>query len=235
VVDTETVLRGGGALSARAVGILGMLNFGRDHTYILDEEMRLLGERLQGFLQKHGREPFLLFGFTYMVWEYLYKPGLDAGYDLSQGILVHSGGWKKLQEEAVDNQTFKSGLRRATGLSRVYNFYGMVEQVGSVFVEGEDGYLYPPSFADVIVRDPATWKEAAVGQSGVLQVLSALPESYPGHSLLTEDLGVVAGIDHSPCGRQGKYFHVLGRVPRAELRGCGDTHAYGAGGRRPAP
>jgi hypothetical protein len=151
--------------------------------------------------------------------------------DLSQGILVHSGGWKKLQEQAVDNATFKEGLRAATGLRRVHSFYGMVEQVGSVFLEGEDGFLYPPRFADVIIRDPVTWEEAPVGSPGVIEVLSLLPRSYPGHALLTEDRGIVHGVDDSACGRHGKRFSVIGRIPKAELRGCSDTHAQGG---RPA-
>ena len=62
------------------------------------------------------------------------------------------------------------------------------------------------------------------GEEGVLQVLSPLPRSYPGHSLLTEDLGVLLGEDDCPCGRKGKYFKVTGRVPRAEVRGCSDTY-----------
>ena len=62
----------------------------------------------------------------------------------------------KLQDQAVDNADFKSRLQSSTGLSKVYNFYGMVEQVGSVFLEDDDGLLYPPNFADLIVRDPQT-------------------------------------------------------------------------------
>ena len=62
----------------------------------------------------------------------------------------------------------------------------------------------------------------------MIQTVSMLPTSYPGHSLLTEDLGVIERIDQAGlpgCGRLGKAFRILGRVPRAELRGCSDTHA----------
>src|SRR5439155_6608048 len=133
-----------------------------------------------------------------------------AGLDLSSGILIHSGGWKKLQEQAIGNQQFKAELNKVCGLKRVYNFYGMVEQVGGVFMEGEDGYFYPPSFSDVIVRDPETWEEAPVGAEGIIQLISALPYSYPGHSILTEDLGVVRNISTDRTGRMGKAFEVLG-------------------------
>jgi hypothetical protein len=184
-------------------------------------------EELKNFLSEYGGGPFLVFGFTFMVWQYLYRQISGLDIDLSNGILIHSGGWKKLEAEAVDNDEFKKRLRDATGLNRIYSFYGMVEQVGSVFLEGEDGQLYAPNFADVVIRDPDTWQEVPVGESGVIQVLSALPLSYPGHSLLTEDLGVVHGVDGSPSGRKGTRFGVLGRVPKAELRGCSDTYAAG--------
>ena len=59
----------------------------------------------------------------------------------------------------------------------------------------------------------------------IIQVVSALPRSYPGHSLLTEDEGVILGEDDCPCGRKGKYIQVLGRMAQAELRGCSDTYA----------
>ena len=65
--------------------------------------------------------------------------------------------------------------------------------------------------------------ECEVGEAGIIQVLSSLPHSYPGHSLLTEDKGIILGEDDCHCGRKGKYLKVLGRISQAELRGCSDT------------
>ena len=45
-----------------------------------------------------------------------------------------------------------------------------------------------------------------------------------GHSILTEDLGTICGIDDCKCGRKGKYFKVHGRIKSAEIRGCSDTY-----------
>jgi acyl-protein synthetase LuxE len=225
LVESGAVVKDRQRLNARAAGVVGMMNFGRKHFYALDDDMNLDEPGLRAFLEDFGGEPFLIFGFTFMVWQYFFLRIADLGLDLSKGILVHSGGWKKLEEKAVGNPEFRRMFADKTGLTRIYNFYGMAEQVGSIFLEGEDGYLYPPNFGDVIVRDPLTFREQPVGVPGVLQVLSVLPLSYPGHSILTEDLGVLQGIDDSTCGRAGKYFSVIGRVPKAELRGCSDVHA----------
>lgn len=229
VVDTRAVLDDRSQFSARGAGVLGMMTFGAQPVFALDRDLQLDLPAVEEFVRKHGDAPFLIFGFTYMVWAYFYQPLVGRGLDLSKGILVHSGGWKKLVEQSVDNAAFKSQLKAATGLERVHNFYGMVEQIGSVFVEGEDGLLYPPAFADVIIRDPMTYEEMPTGKAGVVQTVSALPTSYPGHSVLTEDLGVVERVDVDTCGRLGKAIRIIGRVPRAELRGCSDTHAAEVG------
>ena len=98
----------------------------------------------------------------------------------------------------------------------------MIEQIGTVFLEGPSGNsLYCPDFADVVIRNPETWEEQPVGEPGVIEVVSTLPRSYPGHVLLTEDLGVCNGIDDGDW--PGKHFSVLGRLPKAEARGCSDT------------
>jgi len=227
IIDHPNVVKNRAEFSARGAGILGVSTFGRDHTYLLNEQMEIDFETLEAFLDKHSGKPLLMFGFTFMIWQYLYQSLLKTGkkVDLSRAFLLHSGGWKKLAEQAVDNATFKDSLQELTGITQIANFYGMVEQVGSIFVECVMGHLHAPIFADVIVRDPETWGVAEHGELGVIEVLSILPQSYPGHVLLTEDLGRVLGEDDCSCGRLGKYFEVEGRIPLAELRGCSDTHS----------
>lgn len=225
VIDTAAVFDDPQMMSARGAGVLGLMRYGRSHSFALTREIEPDAQAVRAFLQKHGDQPFFMFGFTYLVWKGLYQRFRDAGLDLSNGILIHSGGWKKMTEESVDNATFRKALADAFSLTNVYNFYGMVEQIGSVFLEGPGGLLFPPNFADVIVRDPETWTPAPVGEPGVIQVLSLLPHSYPGHSLLTEDIGVVETIDPHVDSWKGKGIRVLGRVPRTELRGCSDVIA----------
>ena len=227
VVDARETVRDRRSFSARGAGILGMATFGRDHLYALDAEMNLRRDELHEWLARHSGEPLLLFGFTFMVWQHLLEQLQPGEVDLSRAVLLHSGGWKQLQAQAVGDAEFRARARELTGLPRVANFYGMVEQIGTVFLQCENGRLHAPNAADVIVRDPDTWEPAPDGEQGLVQVVSALPTSYPGHSLLTEDLGTVVARDDCGCGWLGKAIEIHGRVPRAELRGCSDTHAAG--------
>jgi hypothetical protein len=226
IVDARSAIGDRRTASARGAGIIGMVTFGRDHLYALDDQMRLDRERLDAWLAKHAGGPILVFGFTFMVWEHLVGAVGPGEVDLRNAVLVHAGGWKKLAEQAVDNQAFKAELERVTGIRQVHNFYGMAEQIGTAFVECEAGLLHAPNASDIVVRDPRTWRAVPHGEVGVAQLLSALPESYPGHSILTEDLAGVEAVDTCRCGRRGKAVSILGRVERAELRGCSDTHAY---------
>ena len=223
IIDTVDIIKNRASYSARGAGILGMSVFGKAHFYLLDAGMKVNTAGLKKFLNKYNGQPMLLFGFTFMVWQYLYESSIQA--DLSKAILIHSGGWKKMQEKALDNAAFKQKLKEKFGLEKIFNFYGMVEQVGSVFLECEQGCLHTPNFADIIIRDPYDFSVVKNGRQGLIQTLSILPESYPGHSLLTEDIGEVTGEDDCPCGRKGKYFKIYGRMKKAELRGCSDVLA----------
>jgi hypothetical protein len=222
IIDSRAVTRGS-SFSARGAGVLGMMSFGRQHVFALDDQMQLDHDAIHRFLDRFGGEPFLIFGFTFMVWQYLSKVSAQAKIDLSNGVLIHSGGWKKLVDQAVSPSDFRATLTATTGLHKITNYYGMVEQIGTVFLESPegDGSLTCPSFADVIIRDPLTFEPVPHGETGLIQTLSLLPTSYPGHSVLTEDLGRIVGVDDTE--RNGHRFVVLGRLPRAEARGCSDT------------
>ena len=213
--------------SARGAGILGFSIFGSKRLYALDENMQLDITAIKDFLDEHKDEPILLFGFTFMVWQHFYKELLRTGYhpDLSRGILIHGGGWKKLLSESVSQEEFKQRLKEVCGIQYVHDYYGMVEQTGTIYMECEQGHLHASVFSDIIIRKAEDFSAAPIGQPGIVQVLSVLPQSYPGHSLLTEDEGILLGEDDCPCGRLGKYFKITGRIKNAEIRGCSDTYA----------
>ena len=226
VIDSKTVLKDRNIFSARGAGILGFSMLGRNTTYALDENMQLDIEGIEQFLDHHKDEDIFLFGFTFMIWEYFYNALKRAGrkLHLERGILLHGGGFKKLSDQAVDNDTFKRNLNEICGLTRVYNYYGMVEQTGSIFIECEHGRLHASIFSDVIIRRYKDFSVANIGEQGLIQLLSLLPQSYPGHSILSEDIGEIIGEDDCPCGRLGKTFKIHGRIKSAEVRGCSDSY-----------
>jgi hypothetical protein len=226
IVDSPSVIKDRALFSARGAGILGFSMLGHDVTYMLDENYQIDYPRLEAFLAKHQGRNILVFGFTFVIWEYLCQALQQAGRKLQiDGVLIHGGGWKKLTSLAVDNATFKRTLDATCGISSVCNYYGMIEQTGSIFMECEQGVLHASIYSDVIVRDPVSFASLGAGHSGLLQLVSLLPTSYPGHSILTEDMGEILGVDDCPCGRKGRYFRVLGRAKNAEVRGCSDVHA----------
>ena len=227
IIDCPSVVKNRLMLSARGAGILGFSIFGVDKIYALNDDMSINLDVVNTFLDKHRDKNILLFGFTFMIWEHFYKELLKLAtkIDLSKGRLIHGGGWKKLISEAVSPYKFKKRLNDACGLQHIHDYYGMVEQTGCVYMECECGHLHTSIFSDVITRRHLDFSPCDIGETGIVQVVSMLPESYPGHSLLTEDEGVILGEDDCPCGRLGKYFKINGRLKNAELRGCSDTYA----------
>lgn len=226
IVDHPGVVKDRNSFSARGAGILGFSQFGADHTYaLLSETMQPDWQALDAFISRHRSEKMLLFGFTFVVWQHLLRAAEMEGrrLDFGDSILIHGGGWKKLEENKVSNSEFKERMRCTLGIRTIHNYYGMVEQTGSIFIECEDGYFHASDCSEILIRHPRTLEVQPVGVIGLIASMSTIPRSYPGHVLLTEDLGVVHGVDNCRCGRKGAYFSVLGRLPSAELRGCSDT------------
>lgn len=230
LLDCPCVVKNRALFSARGAGILGFSMFGTKKIYGLDDDMNLDVEGVRTFLEVHKDQRILLFGFTFMVWQHFYKELVrlkrqGITFDLSNGILIHGGGWKKLAGEAVSPEEFHERLKDICGLDSVHDYYGMVEQTGCIYMQCEYGHLHASVFSDVITRRAIDFSECEIGESGIIQVVSVIPESYPGHSLITEDEGIVLGEDDCPCKRKGKYFKIMGRLKNAELRGCSDTYA----------
>ena len=226
VIDAKETVKNRRNFSARGAGILGFSLFGRDVTFALDADMKLDRSAIEAFAEKYNGQETFIFGFTSIIFQHFIQPLQTQGAPLllDGATLLHGGGWKKLEDISVDNVRYKSLLDKVAGIKKVHNYYGMVEQTGSIFMECTEGHLHCSNFSDIIIRDEAL-KPAAIGTKGLVQLLSLLPESYPGHSILSEDIGQILGEDDCNCGRKGKYFRILGRAKAAEVRGCSDTYA----------
>lgn len=230
VIDTPATLAGTGQLGARGAAIQGLRSFATEVICCLREDaagyFTLEVEKLLDVAAKWKDAEVLVYGFTYVIWNHLVKPLQSKGISLNlpNARVLHSGGWKRLQQQAVSKDTFAQGVAAAFGCScdRVMDFYGMVENVGVVYPDCELGNKHVPAFADVIVRDELTLEPVEPGQQGLVQVCSVLPTSFPGFLVLTEDIAEVIQQDGCACGRRGVAFRFVGRAPKTEVRGCGN-------------
>ncbi len=206
---------------AKAAAILGFSMFGRDHRYFIDKNDK---ENLDSFISMtQNYEKIIFFGFTSDVYNFFFKTLKGhKKLDLSKIILLHGGGWKKLEKIKISNLDFKKKLKKNFNINEVINYYGLVEQIGSVFFECPKCNLFICSkYSDIIIRD--TKFNSKFDKKGMVQLLSLLPKSYPGHNILTEDIGEI--ITNSNCDKnhQEKMFKIYGRIKNSEIRGCSNV------------
>ena len=221
IIDSKKTISNKKNYSARTAGILGFSNFGTDITYALDENMNVDIKLIKRFLHKNKNKKKIIYGFTYIIWSLFIEKinNKKISIDLSNSILIHGGGWKKLSEKKISNKIFKEKIKKTIKISNVFNYYGLIEQAGSIFFECENNFFHTSNYSNIIIRD----KEFNVKNKGIIQLQSLLPVSYPGHNLLTEDLGEIFGKDNCKCGRSGIFFKIYGRALKSEIKGCSDT------------
>jgi len=225
IIDKKPILNNRSEFTAKAAAIYGFSLFGRDYCYLLDKDNEIDYKSLNNFLKKFKGEKFFIFGFTSLIFENLIKK-LSTRLLFSNfinGILLHGGGWKKLEKLKINNYQFKKKLSGKLKINNIYNYYGLVEQTGSIFIESKDcGYFHTSIFSDILIRDH-NFNVLKKNEKGLIQLFSVLPTSYPGHNILTEDIGELKGEDDCKCGLKGKYFLVHGRSEKSEIRGCSDV------------
>jgi hypothetical protein len=235
VIDIPQNLTAQAELGARGAAIQALGSFATEVRCCLrrnqEGEPGLDLESLLDCTAKWKLAEVLVYGFTSVIWTHLVQPLQCKGITL--GIpnvrVLHSGGWKRLEQQAVTKDAFIRGVASVFGCStdRVIDYYGMVENVGVVYPDCERGNKHVPAFAEVIVRDPLTLAPVEAGRQGLIQVCSVLPTSFPGFLVLTEDMAEIIDYDECPCGRRGTSFRFAGRVPKAEARGCGNVETTG--------
>lgn len=233
VLDIDPRSGGVHALGARSAAVRGFLNLAREARYFMTADAGgLLSLQVHEFataLEHYVAlgEPVVVFGFTYVLYAHAVAPLLaqGRGFKLPPGSRVaHIGGWKKLVDQQVSKERFNAAMAQAFGVteSEVVDFYGFTEQMGVTYPDGPGGFKYAPGFAEVIVRDPATFEPVPDGTEGLLEFVTPVPWSYPGIAVMTDDVGVITQREANVDGWQGTQFRVLGRAKKAEVRGCGD-------------
>ena len=224
IVDQNPKMLDRSIFNARAAAIYGFSLFGRDYFYLLNEKNEIDYNSLNRFLKKFGKNKFFIFGFTSLVFENLVKKisTNSTNFSFENAILLHGGGWKKLEELKISNSLFKKQLYNKLKIKNIYNYYGLVEQTGSIFIECNCGNFLTSNFSDILIRDKK-FNILKNGKKGLIQLFSLLPTSYPGHNILTEDVGEIVLDSKLKCKIKGKHFIVHGRAKEAEIRGCSDA------------
>jgi len=218
-------------LGARYAAISGYLNFASNVNYALKKKNNNIVafdvDGVNSFVDSLDNDtPIVVFGFTYMLYSQVVKPLLDKGinFNLPKGSkIIHIGGWKKLENEKISKDKFNNSMSQlfAVEEKHVIDIYGFTEQMGLNYPDCECGFKHTPAYSEVIVRNPVTREVVKDGEEGVLEFLSPVPHSYPGNVVLTDDVGIIDS-NICPYGRSGTRFKILGRLKKAEVRGCGD-------------
>ena len=224
IIDKKPSQKDRASINARTAAINGFSIFGKDHLFLINDANLIDYKNLNIFLEKYHKKKFLVFGFTSFIYQNLIQELLinKINYSFKNAVLLHGGGWKKMEKIKITNKKFKNLLKKKLNLRRVHNYYGLVEQTGSIFIECECGYFVTSVFSDILIRDK-NFNIVRDGSKGLIQLFSTLPSSYPGHSILTEDVGQIISETKCNCSIKGKKFLVDGRIAEAEVRGCSDV------------
>lgn len=222
IIDSEDTAKGN---TARTAAINGFSLYGKKRCFALDKNMEVQVDRVREFMEEHSDSKVFIFGFTFIIYQYFIKKleKLGVSLNFSNAFILHGGGWKKLSSLDISDSEFKFMIKSIIGCDKIHNYYGMIEQTGSIYFECENGNLHAPHNGAVLIRNFETFEVNTYGEKGLIQVFSNIQKSYPGHSLLTEDIGSVQPSKTCSCGRNGDILKIYGRLEKAEIRGCSDA------------
>jgi len=217
-------------LGARYAAVSGYLNFASEAGYFLkvDANNRYYFdiEGIENFIAKLNGNSTVVFGFTYILYSEVLQPLEEKGicFKLPEGSkIIHIGGWKKLESEKVSKEAFNEMASKIFGVNTedVIDIYGFTEQMGLNYPDCPCGCKHTPLYSEVIVRDVISKEVLPAGKEGLLEFVTPVPHSYPGNAVLTDDIGIKVEGD-CEYHRGGTRFKVIGRLKKAEIRGCGD-------------
>ena len=215
-------------LSARYAGLSGYLIAASKKEFVLKEEdnqVSLDYLKFNEFLDEYEkkREPIVIIGYTFLIYEKLisYLSSQNKKIRLPENsILIHFGGWKKVKEKKINKKQLNELIHNTLNikLENIIDIYGFTEQLGTVYPSFGNYGCRVPSFSELIVRDTKTLKPVKDGEIGFLQFISPIQTSYPGLSIINDDLGRIVLRNRGLVE-----FEVTGRPENSVPRGCGDT------------
>ena len=177
----------------------------------------------KSMLREVGDKQFILFGMTYEILLALKTNMVPRGV-YENMIVVHGGGWKKLFDSRLEKSDFYKLISEAWGTKRIHDYYGMAEQAGTILFECVLNNYHVSNYSSIVVRD-AGLEVSSESETGVLNTLSFIQSSYPGVSILTQDLGkkISSLSGDCQCGTLGPIIRIEGRINEAGIKGCSDS------------
>lgn len=212
-----------GRMSTSDAGVLGF-SLLASQLYMIDVNSEDAPLQIRKAMSQIGNRRFMLFGFTFQVYEALVSGVIPSG-NYNNMIVVHGGGWKKLKHLQISSTSFREMIADKWGAAKVHDYYGMAEQTGSIFFQCNSFRYHVSNYSNLFVRDRFL-NLVQDQQVGVLHVVSFIQSSYPGQSIVTQDLGFKESSDGPPCpcGTPGMTFFINGRLDQAEIKGCSDAN-----------
>ena len=215
-------------VNARIAGMQGYMIAAKSIKYLLVKKRDKLILDKSVLLNLKKNSDAVLIGYTYMLWKHIVKNDsfqLKKTESLNNLNLIHFGGWKKLSDHRIGKKEFTKTVvkKLCINIRKIFDIYGFTEQLGTIYPSNGYGNCRVSSFSHVLVRDVNTLKILPDGKSGFLQFISPLPLSYPGFSLLNDDVGKISKRIKGKYGEEDLQFEVFPRLNKAVSRGCGDT------------
>ena len=222
IIDKKFEYQDRTKLSASQAAVNGFSILAKKTYFALHSNGQINLEEIKKFMEEFADEEKIVFGFTNKVFEFfLEKQNLFEDMQFKNCMLLHGGGWKKIESKSMSPKKFKSELKKRYNFKKILNYYGLIEQTGSIFVECNKCDSFKCSiYSDVYVRDENLKIEQQHNKEGLIQLMSLLPSSYPGNNILTEDLGLICSSKTCKCKFKGKRFKIIGRSKESEVRGC---------------
>ncbi len=136
-----------------------------------------------------------------------------------QSFVICGGGWKNHQGEVLTHRDFAGFLERSIGLpaKNVRDIFGMAEH-GIPYAACAEGRHHLPVYGRLAVVDPLSLRPLALGEEGLLQLLTPFNTAQSNLSVLATDLAVLA--DNCPCGLAGSYIASIRRGGVRKYKGC---------------
>lgn len=160
----------------------------------------------------------VVFGMTTYVWEHR---ALLSNFGHVRPIVIHGGGWKKLEATRVSRADFDAGLLERCPSAQIVNYYGCVEQLGTIYFSCTAGNFHDnQGTGTFLLRNAGNLQPVNAGV-GLLQLFSAVPTSYPGHSILTDDFCEL--VTNCECLDPTPAFRFVARRAASPARGCANV------------